>query len=119
MGFEDFFEDKRRHHGNQGEYEHHDDHHNYGYPPVRRYPLYENQGHLTLLSILNKIRNNKKLKIIVALAVIILLIIAISLIVVLLPLILKLFNYISQNGIQGIVDGVTGFLDKLMKGSGK
>ena len=68
---------------------------------------------------LEKLKNNRKLKGLVIVAFIVILAIVIALIAIFLPLILKLLNYISQNGVQGILDNVTGFLDKLWKGSGK
>jgi hypothetical protein len=49
----------------------------------------------------------------------VLLVIAVGVIIALLPLLIQLFNYITQNGVQGVFDAVTGFLDKLWKGSGK
>ncbi len=122
MGFDDFFEDKHRHNGNfRGHRYHddHDDHENNRYSHEQYYPAHRNEGHLTLFTILNRIRNNKKLKLLVVVVVVVLLIIAVALIAALMPLIIKLFNYISQNGIQSIFDAITGFLDKLWKGSGK
>ncbi len=68
---------------------------------------------------MESIKSNRKLKGLVIIAFILILAIVIALIAILLPLILKLLNYISQNGVQGILDNVTGFLDKLWKGSGK
>ena len=47
------------------------------------------------------------------------LVIAIILIIVLVPVIIKLINYISQNGLQGLFNGVADFLDKIWKGSAK
>jgi hypothetical protein len=63
--------------------------------------------------------NNKKLKLLVLFAIVLILSIIIVLILVLLPIILNLFNYISQNGVQGIVDYCTVLLDKILKGSAK
>ena len=122
MGFDDFFEDKRKHYGNyreHGYHDDHDDHKNIRYSHEQQYPTQVNESHQQLFAILNKIRNNKKLKIVVTMVGVVLLIIAVTLIIALLPLIIKLFNYISQNGIQSIFDAITGFLDKLWKGSGK
>lgn len=119
MGHDDFFEDKRRHHGNYRDHRYHDDHEDNRYWHGSLYPNHGNEGHQKLLTILNRIRNNKKLKVIVVMAVIVLLIIAVALIIALLPLIIQLINYISQNGVQGVFDSVTGFVDKLWKGSGK
>ena len=125
MGFDDFFEDKHKRHGNyRGHNDHfgHDNHydhddHRYSRDPYRS--GHGDEGHLKLLSILDKIRNNKQLKVLLVVGVIVILIIAVGLIVALFPLIIKLVNYISQNGLQSIFDGITGFIDKLWKGSGK
>ena len=122
MGFDDLFEDKRRHHGSYSEHAHHRSHddHNYNrYSHEQRYPSHGRDGHLKLLAILNRVRNDRKLKLIAITVVIVLLIIAVAVIIALLPLIIQLINYISQNGVQGLFDSVTGFLDKLWKGSGK
>lgn len=122
MGFDDFFEDKHRHHGNyskQRYHNDHDDHDNHGYAHGSYPSSHGHSDHQKWLSVLNKIRSNKKLQLIVVMAGIVILLIAVVLIVALFPLIIKLFNYVSQYGVQGIIDGVTGFLDKLWKGSGK
>lgn len=114
MGFEDFFENKDRYHESNR---------------VRRYPVnnpyvHESQqsshgqyDNLNWLSILQKIRGNKKLKLFVILAGLLVLTILIGLIIVLLPLIIKLINSISQTGLQGILNEITGFLDKILKGT--
>lgn len=68
---------------------------------------------------LERLKNNRKLKGLVIFALIAILAIVIAVIAILLPLILNLLNYISQNGVQGILDNLTGFLDKLWKGSSK
>ena len=125
MGFDDLFEDKRRHHGNYREHGYHDDyddhdHHNNERYSLGSYPAWHGHNdHQTWLAVLDKIRNNKKLKFIVIAATVLILVIVLGLIIALLPLIIKIFNYVSQNGLQSILDGVTGFLDKLWKGSGK
>ena len=122
MGYDDFFEDKRKHHGNYREHEYYDDHddHDYNrYSHEQHYPTQGSYGHLKLLTILDNIRSNKKLRLLVVIAGSVVLIIAIVLFVALLPLIIRLFNYISQNGLQSIFYGITGFLEKLWKGSGK
>lgn len=67
--------------------------------------------------ILEKIRNNKKLKLFVITVAIVLVVIIIAIILIFLPLLVKLFNYISQNGIQGILEFITEFLNKLWQGS--
>ena len=122
MGFDDFFEDKHKRYGNYREHRYHDDHdghddHRYSH---ESYPShYGHSDHQQWITILNKVRSNKKLKLIVILAGIVILIIAAALFIALLPLIVKLINYVSQNGLQSILDEITGFIDKLWKGSGK
>ena len=68
-------------------------------------------------NMLEKIRNNKTLKLFLITAAIALLLIIVALILILLPLLLKLFDYINQNGIQGILELLTDFLNKLWQGS--
>ncbi|MEI6455596.1 MAG: hypothetical protein WCO93_04855 [bacterium] len=120
MGFEDFFE----HRNKDSRYDHHDDHHQSYYNQTRyrddHYPSrhgHDDQNYL--LNILSSIKNNPKLRSLVIVAGIIILVIAVILIIALLPLIIKLINYIGQIGLQGIIDGITGFIDKILKGSGK
>jgi len=84
-----------------------------------RYPVQRQSSNFRLEYFLEKLRTNRKLKGLVIVAFLVILAIVIALIAIFLPLILKLLNYISQNGVQGILDNVTGFLDKLWKGSGK
>ena len=116
MEFDDFFEDKRKRHGNYREHGYHDDN-RYSHDS---YPsIYGQIDHQKWISILDKIRSNKKLKLFVVIAAIVILVMTIALVIALLPLILKLFNFIGQNGVQGLLDSVAGFLDKLWKGSGK
>jgi hypothetical protein len=114
MGFEEIFENNRRYYRNYNENGHHDDkEHSYN----SRYIFSGHGNNVHWQNILEKTRNNKKLKIIVLLAGLLVLTIVIVLIVVLLPLIIKLLNYITQNGLQGIVNEITGFLDKILKGT--
>jgi len=74
-------------------------------------------GYYKIRFILDKIRNNKKLKLFLITAVVLLLVIIITLILILMPLLIKLFDYINQNGIQGILEFLTEFLNKLWQGS--
>ena len=84
-----------------------------------RYPYQRHASNFKWMHFLESLKNNRKLKGLIIFAIIFILGIIIALIVVLLPLILKLLSYISQNGVQGILENATGFLDKLWKGSGK
>jgi hypothetical protein len=116
MEFEEFFENKRK---NQGYYKEHGNYidNKYSSHTQHSYPGYTD--HQKWIAILEKIRNNKKLRIIAGLAGIFIVAIITLLFLVFMPLILKLFNYISQNGLQGLLDAITGFLDKIWKGSAK
>ena len=115
MGFEDIFENKQKHRGNYREQKYPDKNRN-SYDS--HHSDYEHNDHLKWLNILKKIRGNQKLKMLVVVAGILILAIAVMLIIFLLPVIMKLLNYISQNGLQGLIDEITIFLDKIWKGSG-
>ena len=69
--------------------------------------------------ILEKIRNNRNLKILVGILGSIFVVIIIVTAIILIPLIIKLVNFISQNGIQGIIDSISGFFNKIWTGGGK
>ena len=116
MEFDDFF-------GNKQQDRRFDPDHRYQDNPSQtqnfRYPGQRYNSNFRLEYFLEKLRTNRKLKGLVIVAFLVILAIVIALIAIFLPLILKLLNYISQNGVQGILDNVTGFLDKLWKGSGK
>lgn len=114
MGFDDLFENRRKYHSNRV---------NRDYPENKwnthdsRYPYYGNDNNFSLSKILLKIRNNKKLKLLVLFAVLFILTIVVILFVILWPLILKLITYISQNGLQGLLDYILGIADKIWKGT--
>lgn len=106
MDFDDLFENKKKHRENYKYYRHKKD--------DSKYSHRTNQWHSEnekWLNIWEKIRSNNKLKLLILLAAIITLCIIIGLIIILWPIALKLFNIISQNGLQGI-------LDLIWKGSG-
>ncbi len=116
MGFDDLFENKNRYHGNYGNSNVHDyNRHSHG----SHYSGHRDGDHVKLLAIIAKIKHNPKLKRLAIIAVIAVLLLIVITVIVLLPLLLRLFDYISQNGIQGVVEGITAFIDKLWKGSAK
>jgi hypothetical protein len=116
MELDDFF-------GNKQQDRRFDNNHRYQDSPSHaqnfRHPYQRHNSNFKWEYFLEKFKSNKKLKGLVIIAFIVIVAIVIALIAILLPLILKLLDYISQNGVQGILDNVTGFLDKLWKGSGK
>ena len=113
MGFEEFFENSRKDNLNSRGNSYMDDN---GYTYNSRYPYNGNEANVKWQNILEKIRSNRKMKLFVVSAGILILTIVIVLIIVLFPIIVKLINNITQNGLQGILDEITGFLDKILKG---
>ncbi len=116
MELDDFFGNKRQDNKGYRDYRYQD---SPGQARNFRHPYHRHNPNFRWEYFLEKLKNNRKLKGLIIFAVIVILAIVIALIAILLPLILKLLNYISQNGVQGILENVTGFLDKLWKGSGK
>jgi hypothetical protein len=92
---------------------------NNGYALNSRDTSHRPNSHYRWYYFLETLRNNKDLKHLVVLAGILILAITIGLLMILIPLILNVINYFSQNGIQEIVDFVTGLLDKIWKGTTK
>lgn len=74
---------------------------------------YQKQPQFNWLSIYGKIKQNQKLRNILFIAIAIVLIIVIALIVILFPYIIKIFNYISENGISGLIEMGMDILNKL------
>jgi hypothetical protein len=116
MGFEEFFENNRKDYRNNRGHNYHDDNeysNNPGSPQneFREKPAWQ--------GLLEKIRSDKKLRIIAVTAGILFLTIVVVLIIVLFPQLIKLINYIAQNGLQGVINTITGFLDKILNGTSK
>jgi hypothetical protein len=116
MDFDDLIENNSRNRGNYREHSNHD----YAKYSNNSHHSYTNYSdHNKLLNIMQSIRSNKKLKIFVFLTGILILIVSIVVIIVLLPVIIKLIQYISENGLQGVYNEISGFLEKIWKGTGK
>ncbi len=73
----------------------------------------QKQPQFNWLSIYDKIKQNQKLRNIIIIGIAIILIIVIGLIVILFPLIVKIFNYIAENGISGLIEMGMDILNKL------
>lgn len=116
MKFNDFLENNRK---NAVNYREHSYGGNNSYPHNSQYLHHKYVSNYKWLYFMETFRNNKKLKLLVLFAVILILAIIIVLMLILIPLFLKFFNYISQNGVHGLVDPVIGFLDKIWKGTTK
>lgn len=87
------------------------------YSQGSQYPLVVNRENLRWQDIIGNIRNNKRLKLFVIVTGLLILTLLIVLIVVLFPLIVKLVNYVAQNGLQGIFTEISGFLNKILNGT--
>jgi hypothetical protein len=62
--------------------------------------------------IFGRIKSNPKLRILIVGGAILLLFLIILAVLLFLPLIIKLFNYVTENGLQGLIDSI-------WKGTGK
>jgi predicted RND superfamily exporter protein len=69
--------------------------------------------------VINRIRANRKLRLLFIVGTIILIALIIFAIIALFPLLVKIFDYVTQNGINGILESVKGLLDKFLNGTGK
>jgi len=97
MGFDDFFEHDHKEHKHG--YDHHHEHHDY-YQPSHSY----HQNHDLKYQLLAKLQNNPQLRTMIIVAAVILLTILIIAVIFLIPLVMKLFHFLTQNGIQGLID---------------
>lgn len=97
MGIEDFFEQNHKHH--KKDFDNHQEYHKY---KEESHSDYQNID--LKFQILNKMKSNPKLKKYLIIAAIAILILAIVLIIALMPLLIKLIDFIQQNGIKGLID---------------
>jgi len=116
MNFEEILENKNKHQGSYRKQIYHEDHKQQG---SRHQQYAGHSSQMKLMELLDKLRHSKKLRIAVALAAVFVLLVSIGLIVLLFPLLVKLYDYVVQNGLQGLITSVTAFLDTILKGSSK
>jgi hypothetical protein len=109
MDIDDFFENKNRYHHNNRIPKYHDDNKNY-------HESHNYDSQFNWLKLLNKISNNKRLKHLLIFGLVLIIVIAIILIVVLLPVIMKVLNFLMENGIQGLIDYAKVFIDQILYG---
>lgn len=74
---------------------------------------YNNERQFNWLNSYNKIKQNKKLRNIIFIGIAIILVIIIGLIIILFPFFVKIFNYIAENGISGLIEMGMDILNKL------
>jgi hypothetical protein len=117
MGLDDFFEQghKRHQYGHDHDYGHHDDHkQSYGHHDEHQPVFGHNDEHRSSYGhgqqneiqkqILEKLQNNPGLKKTLIVGAIIVLVIVLLLVILLFPVILKLLGFVTENGVQGILD---------------
>lgn len=80
--------------------------HRYGHERSNTIPESGFRTHDNGHSMLGRIAGNPKLRKLVILGGIAVLAIVILIIVLLFPLVMKLFGYVSENGLQGVIDGI-------------
>ncbi|MDO9261544.1 MAG: hypothetical protein Q7U08_06355 [Flavobacteriaceae bacterium] len=102
MGFDDFYQPKKKYRKHDSRYSND----NYSY-----------NKNIWWISIAKKILNNPKLRIFIIVVILLFIILLITLISLLFPLITKIYDYISTHGIEGAVSYITDFLNKIWKGS--
>lgn len=116
MGLDDLFENHDKHRRQHGYSEH--EHHN-GYNYAGRHADYKHQQHQYLNYFLSKIWSNRKLRLLAILFAFIVIVLVLLLIAALIPLLHKLLDFVMRNGVQGVLDFITSFIDNLWKGTGK
>ena len=87
------------------------------YQPNSKYTFHRPCNNYKWLHFMETIRTDKNLQLLVSIAGILLLALIVGLMLIVLPLIFKLFKYISQYGVQEIVEYVSGMIDKIWKGT--
>lgn len=117
MGFDDHFE-------NSGRY----GKHNYNYPRDIEYSPHRYEDRYSrrmpgkehyAIYIIEKIWNNRKLRLLFILAIIILIVVVIAALFLIIPLIMKILDSVTQTGLKSVVEDITGLITKLWNGSGK
>jgi hypothetical protein len=116
MEFDDIFESKRKYHGGYGQSKYYEQNR---YQHDSHPAYHRNDSRQKWLIFLLKYRTNRTIRIFTKIAALVVIAIILLLVVVLFPLIMKAAYYVSQNGLQGVLDSITVFLDKLWKGFGK
>jgi len=69
--------------------------------------------------VFSRIRNNRNLRTLAILVSIVILSLIVFIIIALFPLLVKAFNFIAQNGVNGIIESGKGLLEKILNGTGK
>ena len=120
MGHNDFFEYRERHDGHHKRQNYHGDrdyHHSDGEYYQQRDSFGGFNGLPPWNAVLLKLKRNKKIRLIAITGAIVFLILVGSLLYILMPIIIKLIDYISHNGLQSLPDAISDLWNKIWKGS--
>ncbi len=111
MDFEDFLKKKGKPHKKHAL-------HNYYQNDGYRYETYSS-GHRSFnaIAFINSLRNNKKLKIVFLVILILAIALVIGIIAIFFTLISSMTDTIAQNGLSGVFDEAIDFLNKLWDGT--
>jgi len=105
MDLDDIFDQghKRRNQSYDHNYRHEDNYqHEHEYKSSHSY---DKQNDIKLM-MLDKLRNNPKLKMLLIVCAIIFIVIAVGIVVLLFPFILKTLGFVSENGVEGVLNTV-------------
>ncbi len=98
MGFDELFEQHSKHNKHNAHHQYrneYDSHHKY-----------KHDKHDNIKQLIEKLRNNPKLKTLLIIIALALVCILILIVIVLFPLLMKILQFITENGIQGIIDTI-------------
>jgi hypothetical protein len=117
MGFDDLFE-------NSGKYpKYSNNYHGDNDYPHRRYEYrYSSKMHGKenyAIHLIDRIWNNRKLRLLFILSIMILLAVIIAALFLLVPLIIRILDSVAQTGLKSVFDDIAGLITKLWNGSGK
>jgi hypothetical protein len=112
MGFDEIYKHRKKyaeHYPDNRYYGNYREHYPHNLPGQEHYLMY----------ILNKIWSNRKLRLLFVISALIVVVLIITVLIMIIPLIFKLLNTITQGGLKGIAESITGFIDKIWNGSAK
>jgi len=112
MGFDDHFENRASH-----------GRHNYNYRDDNDYPHNRYKGKFPgrehyAIYIIDKVWNNRKLRFLFILSILILLMIITAALFLLIPLLSGIIDSVTQNGLKSVAEDVAGFITRIWTGSG-
>ena len=107
MDFDELIENKNKCHGKNKKHHYHDENDNtqHGYYSRKKY-----SGKINFIDILQSTENNKMYKFYTILIFFLILIFILILLIVAFPIIMKLYNSISENGSLGIMNEINVFI---------